>query len=236
MYLFCNLKNKLNKDEMIRYKNAYEDLTRRGIKLVLFPANPFLCLFDSKKVCLGSQDITSFKDKTITGEITGEQLSSVGCNYVLVGHSERRVLKNEINIDFINKVDNAQENGLKVIYCVGESRSDRDNSNTYAVLDKQISEVLNNVKVKNIIIAYEPVWCVDTGVFIDKASLEEAVKYIKDIIFKKYEVKVQVVYGGSVNSNNVGSLKETDGLDGFLIYKSALDIEELQKILDILAR
>ena len=193
-YLVCNFKNKLLKNEIIEYNNSLQEIEGNH-KLIIMPPFPFISLFTKNRYNLGAQDISSFIDKTITGEVTGEQIKSLGCNYVLVGHSERRIYKNEINIDFINKISNALENDLNVIYCIGETLQDKENGDTFIVLEKQVSEVLNNVEIKNIIIAYEPIWAIGTGKTPSKEDIIETIDFIKDMIYEKYETKLEVLYG-----------------------------------------
>ena len=205
-YLVCNFKNKLVKDDIVKYSNRLSEISAKKVKLVVVPSLPFLAFFDKNGYSIGSQDISSFMDKTITGEVTGEQLKSLGVEYVIVGHSERREYRHEINIDFINKINNAIYNDIKVIYCIGETLKEKEDGNTYMVLEKQISEVLNNVEIKNIIIAYEPVWAVGTGVKPKNKELKENIEFIKDIIEEKYDTKLEVLYGGSINTSNIGEL------------------------------
>lgn len=229
-YLVCNFKNKLLKNEIIEYNNSLQEIDGNH-KLIIMPPFPFISLFTKNRYNLGAQDISSFIDKTITGEVTGEQIKSLGCNYVLVGHSERRIYKNEINIDFINKINNALENDLNVIYCIGETLQDKENGDTFIVLEKQVSEVLNNVEIKNIIIAYEPIWAIGTGKTPSKEDIIETIDFIKDMIYEKYETKLEVLYGGSVNEKNIAELLKINALDGFLVGGASLDIDSVKKML-----
>ena len=199
--------------------------------MVIVPSLPFLGFFDKNGYSIGSQDISSFMDKTITGEVTGEQLKSLGVEYVIVGHSERREYRHEINIDFINKINNALENDIKVIYCIGESLNDKENGNTYMTLEKQISEVLNNVELKGIMIAYEPVWAIGSGIIPTTKEIKENIGFIKDIIEEKYDIKLKVLYGGSVNSDNIGELNTIKNVDGFLVGGASTNIDSLESIL-----
>ena len=229
-YLVCNFKNKLLKNEIIEYNNSLQEIDGNH-KLIIMPPFPFISLFTKNRYNLGAQDISSFIDKTITGEVTGEQIKSLGCNYVLVGHSERRIYKNEINIDFINKINNALENDLNVIYCIGETLQDKENGDTFIVLEKQVSEVLNNVEIKNIIIAYEPIWAIGTGKTPSKEDIIETIDFIKDMIYEKYETKLEVLYGGSVSEKNITELLKINALDGFLVGGASLDIDSVKKML-----
>ena len=188
-------------------------------------------MFDKSGYELGVQDISSFMDKTITGEIEATQVKSMGAKYVIVGHSERRIYRHEINIDFINKINNAVENGLNVIYCIGETLNEKENGRTYEVLEKQISEVLNNVEIKNIMIAYEPVWAIGTGKVPEADEIKENIKFINDIIMEKYEEKLDILYGGSVNDTNIGELCTIKGLNGFLVGGASLDPNKVKGML-----
>ena len=226
-YLICNFKNKLLKEEIIKYNNSLGDIETK-VKLVLCPPSIYLSLFDKTGYDLGVQDISSFMDKTITGEIEASQVKSLGATYVIVGHSERRMYKHEINIDFINKINNALENKLNVIYCIGETLSDKENGSTYEVLEKQISEVLNNVEIKNIMIAYEPVWAIGTGNVPSVKEIKENIEFVNDLLYEKYEIKLDILYGGSVNDENIEELCGIKGLSGFLVGGASLDVDKVK--------
>lgn len=229
-YLVCNFKNKLLKDDILKYNKSLVDIETK-VKLVLCPPSIYLDMFGKSGYELGVQDISSFMDKTITGEIEATQVKSMGAKYVIVGHSERRIYRHEINIDFINKINNAVENGLNVIYCIGETLNEKENGRTYEVLEKQISEVLNNVEIKNIMIAYEPVWAIGTGKVPEADEIKENIKFINDIIMEKYEEKLDILYGGSVNDTNIGELCTIKGLNGFLVGGASLDPNKVKGML-----
>ena len=226
-YLVCNFKNKLLKDDILKYNRNLGEIETK-VKLVLCPSSIYLSLFDKNGYDLGVQDISSFMDRTITGEIEANQTKSLGATYVIVGHSERRIYKHEINIDFINKINNALENNLNVIYCVGETLRDKENGSTFEILEKQISEVLNNVEIKNIMIAYEPVWAIGTGNVPSIKEIKENIEFISDLLYEKYECKLDILYGGSVNDENIGELCSIKGLSGFLVGGASLDVNKVK--------
>lgn len=226
-YLICNFKNKLLKDDILKYNRNLGEIETK-VKLVLCPSSIYLSLFDKNGYDLGAQDISSFMDRTITGEIEANQIKSLGATYVIVGHSERRIYKHEINIDFINKINNALENNLNVIYCVGETLRDKENGSTFEILEKQISEVLNNVEIKNIMIAYEPVWAIGTGNVPSIKEIKENIEFISDLLYEKYECKLDILYGGSVNDENIGELCSIKGLSGFLVGGASLDVNKVK--------
>lgn len=226
-YLVCNFKNKLLKDDILKYNRNLGEIETK-VKLVLCPPSIYLSLFDKNGYDLGVQDISSFMDRIITGEIEASQIKSLGATYVIVGHSERRIYKHEINIDFINKINNALENNLNVIYCVGETLRDEENGSAFEILEKQISEVLNNVEIKNIMIAYEPVWAIGTGNVPSIKEIKENIEFISDLLYEKYECKLDILYGGSVNDENIGELCSIKGLSGFLVGGASLDVNKVK--------
>lgn len=229
--LACNFKNKMTKEEATTYAKKLEEFSCPYVKTIFMPSYPFLSLFNPKDYELGSQDISSFMGTTITGEVTGESLKSLGVSYTIVGHSERRKYKNEINIDFINKINHAQENKIKVIYCIGETLEDKEKGNTYMVLEKQISEVLNNIDLKDIIIAYEPIWAIGTGNTPEAKEISSTIEFIKDITEEKYDTHFKVLYGGSVNPENIKEFKNIKNVDGFLVGTSSLKLDNVKAML-----
>lgn len=231
-YLVCNFKNKLLKEDIINYVKELETIDSKT-KLILCPPIIYLSYFKENGYSLGVQDISSFLDKTITGEIDARQAKSMEAKYVIIGHSERRMYKHEINIDFINKINNAKEAGLNVIYAIGETLKEKEQGKTYEVLEKQISEVLNNVDLKNIIIAYEPVWAIGTGKVPTMKETKEVIHFINDLIMEKYETKLDILYGGSINSENINSFLEIKDLSGFLVGGASLDVKSVKNMLKI---
>ncbi len=229
-YLVCNFKNKLLKEDILKYIRNLGEIEPKT-KLILCPPSIYLDYFSNTLYDIGVQDISSFYDKTITGEIDATQVKSMGAKYVIIGHSERRIYKHEINIDFINKINNAEEVGLNVIYAIGETLNEKEDGRTFEVLEKQISEVLNNVQIKNIIIAYEPVWAIGTGKVPEASDIKETIDFISDLLMEKYETKLDILYGGSVNDENISDFTSIKGLSGFLVGGASLDPNKVKAML-----
>ena len=147
-----------------------------------------------------------------TGQINSSMLKAVGAKYVILGHSENRQLgENDNNIN--QKVKSSIKSGLKVIFCVGETLTQKRKKITKKILSRQISNGLKKIKnKKNIIIAYEPVWSIGSGLIPKNSEIFEIVKFIK----KKVK-GINVLYGGSVNSKNINVLKKIDNVNGFLV-------------------
>lgn len=198
---------------------------------------PYLYKYADKlknaKIFLGAQNITDSKIKESTGEISAEMIKDVGCDFTIIGHSERRRTRGETIARIKEKCEIALGCGLKVILCVGESREDYENGHTSKVLEKQLKEVLNGLKsvtYDNFIIAYEPVWAIGTGLIPTVEEIEVIVRHIKSMTGKWAGQELRVLYGGSCKASNAKLLKTAEGLDGFLIGGAFLNTTELQKI------
>ena len=159
-------------------------------------------------------------------------LKSVGANCTLVGHSDNRS-EGDTNQMLKNKVNFALKNKLKVVFCVGENKIEKKNKKTFSVLKKQILKVLEKKFNKdNIIVAYEPVWSIGTGKIPTKNELKETIIYIKKILKQIYKKKSPaVLYGGSVDGDNVEMFKEIKEIDGFLIGGAS---KSSKKFIDII--
>ena len=165
-----------------------------------------------------------------TGSVNSRMLKNIGAQFVIIGHSENRV-KGE-NDRLINlKIKSALEAKLKVIFCIGETLTDRRKKKTELILSQQIKIGLNNIKnISNIFIAYEPVWAIGTGIVPKSKDLLKTVHFIKS----KFKYKTpKVLYGGSVNPQNIVNLKKINNIDGFLIGGAS---QNVNKFIDIVKK
>ena len=165
-----------------------------------------------------------------TGFVNSRMLKNVGANYVIIGHSENR--KNGENDKLINlKIKSALKAKLKVIFCIGETLNEKRKKKTQSILSKQIKIGLGGIKSRsNIFIAYEPLWAIGTGIIPTPKDLLKTVKFIKG----KFKGKLpKVLYGGSVNPNNIKNLKEINNIDGFLIGGAS---QNANKFIDIVKK
>ena len=218
--LINRLKNVINLSNDKKYKKS---------KIVYCPPYTLISSFVKKtkksKIQIGSQDCDELEDYgPYTGSTSSKLLKDVGAKYVILGHSEKRNQgDNDLNINL--KIKNSIKVNLKVILCVGETLFERKKNKTHIVLKKQITNCLKNIKnIKNIIIAYEPVWSIGTGLLPSSNILINDISKLKKFIKSKYKVLNPVVlYGGSVNSKNISQLKIIDNIDGFLIGGASLN-------------
>ena len=220
MYFIANWKmfgdlttlNKLTK--VIKFVSKYK---KKKLKLIYSPPATLIFvlskIFKNTSIDISAQNChQSIKHGPHTGQINSKMLRDAGARYVILGHSENRQLGE--NDKLINlKIDSAIKNGLKVIFCIGETLKEKKKNITKKILAKQISHGLNKIsKKKNILIAYEPVWAIGSGKIPNQLELYETIKFIKSKI-----KGAKVLYGGSVNLKNINLLKKIDNIDGFLV-------------------
>ena len=201
-------------DKVVTFIKKYK---KNNIKLIYFPPATLINLLSQKfkntSIDVGAQNCFHEENHgAYTGQINSFMLKDAGAKYIILGHSENRKLGEDNNL--INrKIKSSIKSGLKIIFCIGETLSQKNKKNTKKILSQQIIQGLKNVKnKKNIIIAYEPVWAIGSGLIPKETEIIEIVKFIKNKVKGS-----KVLYGGSVNSQNINLLKKIDNVDGFLV-------------------
>ena len=174
-----------------------------------------------------------------TGEISADMIVGTGAQAVILGHSERRSIYNETDEVINKKILKALKAGLICVFCIGETLYERKNQLTAEVLKRQITEGLKSIygnELKNIIIAYEPVWAIGTGVTPMDVEIIETLKLIRRVITEIYDENIAneivVSYGGSVNENNCKEIAKLEGVDGALVGGASLDANKFAKIVE----
>ena len=187
---------------------------------------------------LGAQDVSLHDSGAYTGEVSVSMLKSVGCSYVIVGHSERRQYHNETNEIINQKAKKVLASGLIPIICVGETLSEREKNITNQVLTTQVTGVLAGLSpsdVEHSVIAYEPVWAIGTGKTATKEQAEDAHKVIRSVITGLYSSgtseKVVIQYGGSVKADNAKELLSQPNIDGALVGGACLKADSFASII-----
>ena len=229
--MFGDLRTLNSLDKVIKFSKT----NKNKFKLIYCPPNtlirPMSKRLKNSNLEVGAQNCHENDDYgAFTGQVNSRMLKSVGAKYVILGHSENR--KAGENDNLINlKIKSAIKVGLKVIFCVGETLKEKKNKKTTQVLKKQIEKGLQSIKNKSkIIIAYEPVWSIGTGLIPKSEDLIKSVLFIRNRFGRK---SPKILYGGSVNGDNINQLKNIKFIDGFLIGGASQDPK---KIIDIIKK
>ncbi len=230
--MYGNLKSLYTLDKVIKFSKSKE--IKKG-RLIYCPPNTlissFLKKFENCLIDIGGQNCHESEDYgSHTGFVNSKMLKNSGANYVILGHSENRQ-KGETDKLINLKIKSAIKAKLKVIFCIGETLSEKKRKKTKSVLSKQIKLGLKKIKANsNMFVAYEPVWSIGTGKIPKTNELEQTVEFIK----KKFKGKSpKILYGGSVNTENIRNLKKITSLDGFLIGGAS---QNSKKFIDIVKK
>ena len=237
---------KMNKlpNEAIEFVNELSELVKDTENEVIICV-PYTDLFyvlmqaQGTNIKIGAQNMHFEESGAYTGEVSGQMLKSIGVEYVIIGHSERRQYFSETDETVNKKIKAAFKNELKPIVCVGETLEQREQGITEDIIKTQTKlalDGLSKTQVKNTIIAYEPIWAIGTGKTATSEDANNSIKVIRkeieDIYGKDVAEEVIIQYGGSVKSKNARELFETSDIDGGLVGGASLDAEEFSKIVN----
>ncbi len=217
-----------------------------GFRLLVCPPFPYLASIATKisgsKVSLGAQNVSEHASGAFTGETASAMLKDVGCEYVIVGHSERRAIYGETSEQVAAKFQAAQAAGLIPILCVGETLDEREAGTTQNVIDEQLNAVLNAAGVDVFaaaIIAYEPVWAIGTGKTATPEEAQDVHRHIRARVAERNSdlaEKVQILYGGSMKGDNAPGLLSMPDIDGGLIGGASLKANDFLAIAEAAAQ
>jgi len=236
---------KLNKtiDEALEYVKKFKDLVAdvNDVDIVLAPVFTALDAVSKSikgtNIALSAQDMYWEESGAFTGEVSPVMLKDVGCDYVIIGHSERRQYFGETNETVNKKVKAAHEYGLLPIMCIGEKLEDRESGNTKKVVEDHIRNGLAGLTKEQMlktVIAYEPVWAIGTGETATPEQAQEVHSFIREILTDMFSSdvahKVRIQYGGSVKPHNVAELMEQPDIDGGLVGGAGLQPDSFSQI------
>ena len=214
--------------------------------IIISPA--FIYLEDTVKDCIrrdnvliAAQNCSSYDNGAFTGEVSAKMLSTIGVDYVILGHSERRQYFNESNEVLNDKLTQAISNNLKIIFCCGEDLEERENNEYFDVIKDQLNStifLLSKENFRNIVIAYEPIWAIGTGKTASSDQAQEMHFYIRSLIKDKYGDKVSdettILYGGSCKPNNSLEIFSQHDIDWGLIGGASLNSTDFVSIIESL--
>ena len=216
-----------------------KDLKNEEVKTIICPSftelNTTAELLHNSDSELGAQNVYYESNGAYTGEISCRMLKDLGCNWVIIGHSERRAIFGETDEMVCHKLNKLTSENMYPIVCIGETKDERENGKTEEVLSRQLLVAFENQKGKNIehtVIAYEPVWAIGTGITATIDMISEAHQCIRNIFntngFNGNEISI--LYGGSVTNENAAELSNITDVDGFLVGTASLDVEKFYAI------
>ncbi len=229
MIIVLNNKSNLDKEEFLDYNTKLE-LIETKHELILCPSTINIPYATHEDYKLGAQNISKFNEGAHTGEVSASQLVSNDVEYAIIGHSERRELENETDEDINMKIKMALKNNITPILCIGETKDERDNNEYQEVIAKELSFAIRELleeEIEKMIIAYEPIWSIGTGVIPTIDQINEVFGLIKE-----YLPNNKVLYGGSVNEDNIEELNSCEHIDGYLLGGLSLELDKLQVFLE----
>ena len=240
-----NWKMNLNREEGIKLVEEVISLVSsdNNVELVFSPS--FLYLYKVNKMCANdnllqtaSQNISHNESGAFTGEVSAQMVNSLNVKYTILGHSERREYFNETNIELKQKVDLSLKNNLEIIFCCGESLNQRESGVHFDWIKQQLTESvfhLTEKEFEKVVIAYEPIWAIGTGVTASSDQAEEIHQFVRNVITEKYNENIaentSILYGGSCNPTNAKELFSKKNIDGGLIGGASLNAENFTRII-----
>lgn len=222
-----------------------DDLDEKELKCEVIVCPPSVYLEMSSDygeesiLSVAGQNVSEYENGAYTGEISAAMLEAMGVEYCLVGHSERRKYFNETNNQLAQKVDRLLDHNIKPIFCIGELIEEREAKNHFNVVKSQLDEGLfhlSNDEFSNVVVAYEPVWAIGTGVVATPEQAQEMHAYIRGLFVEKYGKELAdnttILYGGSCNAENASTLFANEDVDGGLIGGASLKASDFVKIVE----
>ena len=236
-----NWKMNLNKEEAyLLFNNLESKSFPNDVMVIVAPPSIYLDSFSGvTNIYLSSQDVSANENGAFTGEFSSEMLSSLNIKYSIVGHSERRQYHNESDDFIFLKTKSLIQQNISPLFCCGESLSERESKNHYNIVKSQLHKILNNLNTSDfekIIIAYEPVWAIGTGLTADSSDAQNMHSFIRGLVKESYGNKIadnlSILYGGSCKPSNSKELFSMEDIDGGLIGGASLDSNSFESIIN----
>lgn len=239
----ANWKMNMDMKEAVSFIDRFKVLIKNIKKNEIVICPPFTLLYEFKKllnktnIILGAQNMYFEEKGAFTGEISALMLKDIGCEYVILGHSERRQYFNENDRLINQKIKTALKHNFKPILCVGETLGQKTSNQTTKIIKNQLLNCLNTIDgsaMKNIVIAYEPVWAIGTGKNATPEQAEDVHKFIRGLLSNMYNERVsnntRIIYGGSVKESNIKNLMKMKNINGALVGGASLDAKGFGRI------
>lgn len=227
MYLVLNNKMFLDVNDMIKYRNKLNEIKTTKTKLIVCPSYIFIPYFKGNNYYLGSQDVSSKEKGSFTGEVSSSYLKGFNVKYSMVNHFERGTCFHEGKNESVDKINNLQKYDITPILCITTEQYME-----FEKIKEDVDDIYSKInKDKKIIFAYESAKAIREGRINDFEGLKNTVLFIKKYIKDNYNKEIEVIYGGSVNNDNVKSLLNLNCLDGFIMGKNSIYVEKVIEVL-----
>ena len=229
MIIALNNKSNLTKDEFLKYQEELSTVQCNSTMILC--ASPLnIANYNLTNCFLGAQNVSKDLVGAHTGEIAASQLKSYGVKYCIVGHSERRQDQKETNEEIAKKIQNLYAEGITPILCVGETKEEREQGKVNSIIEEEIltaTENLTSEEKDELIVAYEPIWSIGTGLIPTNTEIEEVFKLINSLL-----PNTKVLYGGSANDKNIDELKQCSLIEGYLLGGLSVKPENLKVFIE----
>ena len=230
-----NQKMYMNKEDVLTFVETLKNTNMDNKQVIVCPTFPFLEYYNGV-VLVGAQNVSTNDNGAYTGEVSASQLKSLNIPYCIVGHSERREYNKETDEEINIKIKKLLAQDITPILCIGEKLEERQNKSTETVIKNELNGDLKDLSteaVEKIIIAYEPIWAIGTGLTPTLEEIDETMNFIKEYVKSTYNVeKTIVLYGGSVSDKNIDELNTVDSIDGYLIGGASSKPNAFKYIID----
>ena len=229
MIIALNNKSNLEKEDFEKYLEELKTVETTET-LILCPTFLNISIVSNSNIKLGSQNVSVSDNGAYTGEISASQLKSYQVKYAIVGHSERREYQRETNEEINKKIKQLYKNDITPILCIGETLEERKQNKVNEVLEEELTIAtrdLTEEEKKRLIIAYEPIWSIGTGVIPTNEQIEEVFQEIKRLVPASY-----ILYGGSANEENIDQLKQIPSINGYLLGGLSLKVDKLKVFIE----
>ena len=236
-----NWKMNMTQDQSINLISELNQITSNDVEIKIAPSftnlSKAILMLENSKIEVIAQNVHFEERGAFTGEISVEMLKSIGVSNIIIGHSERRKYFNENDSLLYKKVKTAIDNSLNIIFCVGEELPEREKGNHFELIKNQIINGLFGLdkdQIKNVVVAYEPVWAIGTGKTAENYQIQEMHEFIRKLFNDKYgsdiSQQIRILYGGSVKPNNAEEIFSLNDVDGGLIGGASLNFSDFNAI------
>ena len=229
MIIALNNKSNLNKEEFKQYQENFSRLSTEH-QMIMCPTLLNVPMFNLENCDLGAQNVSKDENGAHTGEVSATQLASHNVKYCIVGHSERRQELRETDEEISQKIKNLYAAQITPILCVGETKEEREKDQVKEIIINEILAAINELtdeQKDKLIVAYEPIWSIGTGLIPTNEQIEEVLQLIKSLLPNS-----KILYGGSANEKNIDELKKCPTIDGYLLGGLSLKPDKLQIFID----